>query len=164
MIRRVVSTALAGLALCAPVALRAQLPIPSLGVVGGVSHYSLNGSGSTAFGAVRANIPLLAIVAEGSLGAFRPDENGTTRTYVIPEVQLQYQLLPMIVRPYIGAGIGWFKGITGPDPKRDDMTISASAGVRLSVPLLPIGVQAEARFRSISGGGHATELTIGGHL
>lgn len=161
MIRRALVSAFF---LCTPLALRAQLPIPSLALVGGVSQWSLNGSGSTAFGALRADIPLLALVGEGSVGLFRPSENDGPRTYIIPEVQLQYQLLPMIVRPYLGVGGGWFKAITGPDPHRNDITVSASAGVRLSLPVLPIGVQAEARLRGISGGGHTTELTFGGHF
>lgn len=161
MIRR---TVLAALLACMPAAVFAQLPIPSLGVVGGVSHYSLEEKASTAFGAVRVNIPLLALVAEGSLGAFRANAAAGTSTYIIPEAQLQYQLFPMIVRPYVGLGAGWFKAITGPDPHRNDTEISASAGVRLSLPVLPIGVQAEGRFHHINGGGYFTEWTLGGHF
>lgn len=161
MIRR---TLAAAVLVCMPAVVAAQLPIPSLGVVGGVSHFSLNGKGSTAFGAVRANIPLLSLVAEGSLGAFRPTEVVGTSTYIVPDVQLQYQLFPMIVRPYLGLGGGWFKAITGPDPHRSDTQISASAGVRFSLPILPIGVQAEGRFHNIDHGGYFTEWTLGGHF
>ena len=141
----------------------AQLPIPSLAVVGGVSHYTLDGSGSTAFGALRVDVPLLTLVGEGSLGILRPKENGGTRTYVVPEVQLQYQLLPILVRPYIGIGGGMYKAIAGADPHPSDITLSASAGVRATIPLTGIGLRAEARVRGIGSGfsRSATEWTLG---
>ncbi|HXT19014.1 MAG TPA: hypothetical protein VN706_25530 [Gemmatimonadaceae bacterium] len=160
MIRRM----LAGVILIvAAKASAAQLPIPSFAVVGGVSNYNLNGSGSAPIGALRVDVPLIALVAEGSLGVFRPTVNDTARTYVIPEVQLQWQLLPLLVRPYLGVGAGWFRAVSGPDPHRNDLTLSASAGVRFSIPLLPIGLRAEARVRGMGSGfgDHATELTVG---
>jgi hypothetical protein len=147
----------------APQSVRAQLPIPSLSIVGGVSQYDLSGTGSTPIGAVRVDVPLFVLLAEGSLGVMRPKEQSGTRTYVIPEVQLQYQLLPMLVRPYIGVGAGVFRAIAGPDPRRSDMTLSAAAGVRATVPLIGFGLRAEARVRGIGSGfsGSATELTVG---
>lgn len=142
---------------------RAQLPIPSLAIVGGVSHYSLDGSGSTPFGAVRVDVPLLTLVGEGSVGILRPKENGGARTYIVPEVQLQYQLLPVLVRPYIGIGGGVYKAIAGADPHPSDLTLSASAGVRATIPLTGIGLRAEARARGIGSGfsRSATEWTLG---
>ncbi|HEX4681241.1 MAG TPA: hypothetical protein VH277_00960 [Gemmatimonadaceae bacterium] len=141
----------------------AQLPIPSFAVVGGVSSYDLSGTGTTAVGALRVDIPLLLLLAEGSLGVMRPKEDAGTRTYIIPEAQLQYQLFPLLVRPYIGVGAGWFRAVSGPDPLRNDITLSASAGVRLSIPLLPVGLRAEARLRGIGSGfgSSATEFTLG---
>src|SRR4051812_24158951 len=63
----------------------AQLPIPSLSIVGGVSHWDLSGTGTSPFGAVRVDVPLLFIIGEGSLGIFRAKEDAGTRTYIIPE-------------------------------------------------------------------------------
>src|SRR5258708_4252014 len=91
----------------------AQLPIPSFGIAGGVSHYHLPNSDATPFGALRVDIPLLSLVADGSLGVFRPtDQVGVHRTYIIPEAQLQIQLLPVLVRPYVGIGGGWFRAVS----------------------------------------------------
>jgi hypothetical protein len=143
--------------------LQAQLPIPSLAVVGGVSHYDLSCTGSAPIGALRLDIPLLALVAEGSFGVMHAKEDAGSHTYIIPEAQLQWQILPILVRPYIGVGGGLFKAVSGPDPRRSEFTASASAGVRFSIPLLPVGLRAEARVRGIGSGfgGSATELTVG---
>lgn len=142
----------------------AQLPIPSMALVGGVSHYHLSGSsGSTAIGAVRVDIPVVVAVLEGSLAAFRPQDAGSAHTYIIPEAQLQWQLFPTVVRPYIGAGLGWFKSVSGSSPHGNDLTTSLSAGIRVGVPLVPISGRAEVRIRGIGGfSDHATELLIGG--
>ncbi len=143
----------------------AQLPIPLMSVNGGVSSYSLANSGTTPFGALRVDVPLLVLLAEGSLGIMRPDEqlSGGRRTYVIPEAQLQYQLLPMLVRPYVGAGLGWFKAVSGPGALTSQLTPSVAAGVRLSVPVIPLGFRGEVRYRGVGSGfsQHATEFTIG---
>ena len=138
----------------------AQLPIPKFGIVGGVSH---SGGETTPIGELRVAVPLIALVAEGSLGVMHPDQNGTSATYIIPEVQLQYQFLPLVVRPYIGAGGGWFRGVSGPDPRVNAGTVSAAAGVRVSPPLIGFGLSGEVRVRHIGGGfnSSATEFTIG---
>jgi hypothetical protein len=144
--------------------LSAQLPIPTFGLAGGVSHFDLSGTGSAPIAAVRVDLPLFPLIAEGSLTAFRPDEqNGVRRSYVIPEAQLQFQLFPMFVRPYVGVGAGYFRAITGPDPHRNDVTYSASAGIRAGFPTLPFSVRAEFRVRGIGSGfgGSTTEWTIG---
>ncbi|MEP6493951.1 MAG: hypothetical protein ABJF01_14815 [bacterium] len=158
--RAFVASALLALVPCRS---NAQLPLPSLGVVGGVSQYHLNGSGSTPFGALRIDIPLMSLVADGSVGLFRPNENGVHRTYIIPEAQLQFQLLPILIRPYIGIGGGWFTALSGPDPHKSVMTGSASAGVRAGIPLTPLRFRAEVRTRGIGSGFHsgATEWTLG---
>lgn len=151
-----------GLLAMAPTA-RAQLPIPSFAVVGGVSNFDLSGTGTAPIGALRVDIPLLVILAEGSLGVMSAKEDVGRRTYLIPEAQLQYQILPLLVRPYLGVGAGWFTALNGPDPHPSDLTLSASAGVRFSIPLMPVGFRAEARVRGIGSGfkGSATELTLG---
>lgn len=150
-------------ALIVPESSHAQLPIPTFAIVGGVSHYSLATTGSAPFGAVRLELPLATLLLEGSLGAFRPDEQTVQRTYVIPEAQLQWQILPMFVRPYVGAGIGWFRAVSGPSPAPNDVTYSASAGVRLGLPFIGFGLRAEARTRGIGSGfdRKTTEFTVG---
>ena len=161
--RCVAGIALFAGAMILPRASLSQLPIPTLSILGGVSHYSLATSGSAPFGAVRLELPVATLIAEGSLGVFRPDEQSVHRTYLIPEVQLQWQIIPVIVRPYVGAGIGWFRAVSGPSPLPNDVTISASAGVRLGLPFLGFGLRAEARTRGIGSGfdRKTTELTIG---
>jgi hypothetical protein len=143
----------------------AQLPIPSLGIAGGITHFDPKGSDAvtTPFGAVRLDIPLIALIAEGSLGAFRPTESGGTRTYIVPEAQLQFPIFPFIVRPYVGVGAGWVQAITGPDPHPNNGTISASAGVRAGLPLVGFGLRAEVRVRTIGSGfsSRAAEWTLG---
>jgi hypothetical protein len=148
----------------APHSAAAQLPVPHIGLMGGVTNYDLSGgSGTTPIGALRVDIPIVVAVAEGSLAVFRPNENGVHRTYLIPEAQLQWQLLPTLVKPYIGVGGGWFKAVSGPSPQQNDVTISAAGGVRIGVPLTGIGFRGEVRVRGIGSGFHdrATEFTIG---
>jgi hypothetical protein len=147
----------------APTAAAAQLPIPSIAIVGGVSSYDLSGTGSTPIGALRVDIPLLALVAEGSLGVMAPKEDPGRTTYVIPEVQLQYQILPILVRPYIGIGGGLFKGVSGVKSDFSEMTLSAAAGIRATLPLTGLGLRVEGRIRGIGSGfnGTSAELTAG---
>jgi hypothetical protein len=150
-------------ALVSPRAGTAQLPIPTFGILGGVSHFNLATAGSAPFGAVRLELPLASLLLEGSLGAFRPNEGIVHRTYVIPEAQIQWQILPVIVRPYVGAGVGWFRAVSGPSPMPNNVTYSASAGVRVGLPLLGFGLRAEARTRGIGSGfdRKTTEFTVG---
>jgi hypothetical protein len=147
----------------APAARAQLLPIPHVSVMGGVSQWDLSGTGTSPFGAVRLEVPLVFIIAEGSLGVFRPNEQGGTRTYVIPEAQLQWQILPLLVRPYIGVGGGWFKAVSGADPKRSQLTGSASAGVRVGIPFIGAGLRGELRVRGIGSGfsGSAADWTVG---
>lgn len=139
---------------------RAQLPIPSLSAMGGVTSFDLSGTGSTAIGALRLSVPLAFLIAEGSLAAMAPKEQDGRRTYIIPEAQLQYQLFPLVIKPYIGAGAGWIKAVSGVEPHRSDVTYSASVGVRTSTPL---GLRGEIRVRGVGSGfaGSATEFLVG---
>ena len=164
MIRSVQLALIAAAAFTIAQPLRAQLPIPSFSVAGGVSNYDLSGTGTTPFGVARLDLSLLSLIAEGSVGVLRPTEDGDAhRTYIVPEAQLQYQFLPLLVRPYIGVGAGSFRAIAGPDPHRSDLTLSASAGVRVGIPLTPIGARGEVRVRGIGSGftGSAVEWTLG---
>jgi hypothetical protein len=147
----------------APYAANAQLPIPSFAVVGGVSSYDLSGTGTTPIGALRVDLPLFVILAEGSLGVMAPKEDVGRTTYVIPEVQLQYQILPILVRPYIGVGGGLFKGVSGVKSDFSQMTLSAAAGIRATLPLTGLGLRVEGRIRGVGSGfgGSSAELTAG---
>jgi hypothetical protein len=142
---------------------QAQLPIPTFAVLGGVSHFNLSTTGTAPFGAVRLELPIATLLVEGSLGAFRPDEQTVQRTYIIPEAQLQWQILPLIIRPYVGAGIGWLRAVSGPSPTPNDVAYSASAGVRIGLPLLGFGLRAEARTHVVGSGfdRKSTEFTVG---
>lgn len=146
-----------------PTPATAQLPIPAVSIMGGVSQFDLSRTGTAPFGAVRLEVPFPIIIIEGSLGAFRPKEQDVQRTYIIPEAQLQWQILPFLVRPYIGVGGGWFRAVSGPDPHPSDLTGSVSAGVRAGIPLIRAGLRAELRVRGIgSGFGSSTaEWTVG---
>ena len=141
----------------------AQLPIPSVSLMGGVSQWDLSGTGSSPFASLRVDLPLLFVIGEGSVGAFRAKEQAGTSTYVIPEVQLQWQLLPLLVKPYVGIGGGYFRAISGPAQHGSEFTGSASAGVRVGIPLLGAGLRAEVRARGIGSGfsGSAVEYTAG---
>jgi hypothetical protein len=160
--RSLVTGLVAGCMFASPLA--AQLPIPRPAIVAGVSMYDLGDSGvgqqSTGIAALRVDLPLVLFLAEGSLGIFRPKVAGETRTYIIPEVQAQYQLFPALVRPYLGLGIGMLNPVSGGGSA--EVTYSASAGIRLGFPVLPIGLRGEARVRAGNGlKRQATELTVG---
>jgi hypothetical protein len=144
----------------------AQLPAvprPAFSVVGGVSQFDLSGTGSTPFAAVRLEVPITAFILEGSLGALRPKEQIGTRTYIVPEAQLQWQLFPIVIHPYLGAGVGWFRAVSGPDPHPNDLTVSASGGVRVNLPFAGLRLRGELRVRGIGPGftGSAAEWTVG---
>ena len=150
---------IAGAVIASP--LSAQLPIPRPAIIGGVSFYDLGEGGhATGIAALRVDLPFTLLLVEGSLGVFRPTVGGETRTYVIPEVQAQYQLFPALVRPYLGAGIGMLNPVSGGGTAV--VSYSASAGIRLGFPTLPIGFVGEVRVRAGDGlKRQATELTVG---
>ena len=144
--------------------LAAQSPILRPTIVAGVSFYDLGDSGSgqqlTAIAALRVHAPVKLFLVEGSLGAFRPKVSGETRTYLIPEVQGQYQLFPALVRPYLGVGIGMLAPVSGGGS--GEVSYSASGGIRFGSPSLPVGFRAEARVRAGDGlQRQATEVTLG---
>jgi hypothetical protein len=166
-IRSLVIGAAVGVSFSAPFAapLAAQLPIPRFGVVGGVSSSrpaGTTGDQSNPIAALRVDLPLVFFLAEGSLAVTRWElTGGVRRTYLIPEAQAQWQFLPALVRPYIGAGVGWLNPLSGGG---NVTTYSASAGVRAGLPLIPIGFRAEARIRAGNSDGfkrQATEFTVG---
>jgi hypothetical protein len=146
-------------------AARGQLPIPRPSLIAGVTHTKLGdslSSSTSAIGGLRIDVPLLAVVAEGSVVVFRASEEDKRHTYVIPEVQAQWQLFQLLVRPYIGVGAGWFHPFSG-SSLGNQATYSASLGVRAGIPLSPIAFRAEVRTRTIGStfSRHANEFTVG---
>jgi hypothetical protein len=68
----------------------------------------------------------------------------------------------VLVRPYVGVGAGWVRAVSGSGPDQNDLSLSASAGVRVGIPLTGFGVRAEVRGRTIGGtSNHAVEWTLG---
>jgi hypothetical protein len=147
-----------------PRAAVAQFPlVPQFSVVGGVSYFDLDGTGTTAIGEARVNIPIFMLSADGSFGVMHAHENDGGHTYIIPEAQLLIPFLPFLVKPYVGFGGGWFKAVSGPDPHHEAGTFSVSAGVRIAPPLIGIGLRGEVRYRAIGStvGNSTTDFTIG---
>ena len=143
----------------------AQLNHPHLSVMAGGSSYDMSRTGTSPFGAVRVDIPFVKIVYEASLGIFEARESiGGKSTYLIPEAQVQWQLAPNRIRPYIGVGGGYIGNVSGPADSWWSATGSASVGVRVSVPATSIGFRGEVRFRGFGGGvdgGKSVEYTLG---
>jgi len=147
------------------VAARGQLPIPRPSLVAGVTHTKLGdslSSSTSAIGGLRIDVPLLAVVAEGSVAVFRATEEDERHTYIIPEVQAQWQLFQLLIRPYVGVGAGWFHPFSG-SSLGNQATYSASFGVRAGIPLSPVAFRAEFRTRTIGStfNRHANEFTVG---
>jgi len=143
----------------------AQLNHPHVSVMAGGSTYDMSRSGTSPFGALRLDIPFVKIVYEASLGIFEARESvGGKGTYLIPEVQIQYQFSPNRIRPYIGIGGGYIGNVSGPEDHWWSATGSASVGVRSTLPSSSVGISGEVRFRGFSGGvegGHTVEYALG---
>jgi hypothetical protein len=131
----------------------------------GGSTYDMSRTGTSPFGAVRVDIPFVKIVYEASLSVFEARESvGGKSTYLIPEAQVQWQLAPNRIRPYIGVGGGYIGNVSGPADNWWSATGSVSVGARVSVPATSIGFSGEVRFRGFGGGvegGHSVEYALG---
>ncbi|MDB4885791.1 MAG: hypothetical protein JWN79_1229 [Gemmatimonadetes bacterium] len=104
-----------------------------IGLVAGPVQFDMSGTGTTAFGALRADQELTSwLVLEQSLGVLRPDEQTQSRrTYVMPELQLQTQATFGRVRPYLGLGVGVLHSVSG--GSRNYAVASGSVGARTAV-------------------------------
>jgi hypothetical protein len=104
-----------------------------IGLVAGPAQFDMSGTGTTAFGALRADQELTSwLVLEQSLGVLRPDEQTLTRrTYLMPELQLQTQATFGNVRPYLGLGVGYLHAISG--DSRNYGVASGSVGARTAL-------------------------------
>ena len=130
-------------------------------VVGGVSQFDLSGTGTaTIFGAQATARLNRAVLLQGGLRTFRPEEGVGKNRYYIPEAQLQFQIPASTVRPFIGLGGGYFVGTEG-RPTRG--TASAAGGLRVVLPDYPLDVSGELRVRGIGSnfGGATAEWTLG---
>jgi hypothetical protein len=125
---------------------------PAVAIMGGASQYDLSGTGTRAFGGVRAHIPLRQrLLVEPGVTYMNYRLQGTLRGPVVtmwfPEVQLQAELPVGGVRPYVGLGGGIavesLLGERGVDP-----TASMAAGVRIPLPG-GWGIGGEMRVRAV---------------
>jgi hypothetical protein len=124
-------------------------PRSEIGIAGGVAQWDLSGTGTAPFAALRVDRELTSwLILDGALGVLRPAEQVTERrTYLIPEAQLQVQLANGMIRPYLGAGVGYMKAISG--SSRSYGIFSGSGGARVTVsPLLD--VRGELRVTGVS--------------
>jgi Outer membrane protein beta-barrel domain len=120
----------------------------ALAAAGGVVQYDLSGTGTTAFGAVRLELPLTSVVLlEPGLSFSRYDAQfGSSVSLLFPEVQLQVQGRG-VVSPYLGVGVGpAFAFAEG--QSATDLSLSGALGLRVRVdPQWRIG--GELRIRAI---------------
>jgi hypothetical protein len=124
----------------------------TLTAAAGVSQWDLSGTGTSILLAVRADRPLgpLWLLGEGSLSTFRTDEQSGSVSYLVPEVQLQFQV-PRAFAPYIGFGAGAFRRDDGGAANVDQsvLTTSGAVGVRLWRIVPRAVLRAELRVRGI---------------
>ena len=131
--RHTLALAAFGLVLASGIASAQARVHNAIGLSGGVAQFDMSGTGTAPFGALRLEHELTSwLVADGALGVLRPDEQlSQRRVYLVPEAQLQVQLPLGIVRPYLGAGIGMLKSVSG--PARDYAIFSGATGARVAL-------------------------------
>lgn len=130
---------------------QAYLLARGLSFSAGAANFDLTGSGVTPLVALRADAELTRwLVGEVGVSALRPNERFDARlTYVVPELQFQLQLRAGRVRPYLGAGGGWFYAIGADRSRQSALSASAAAGARLDLRDVRFGLRAELRVRGI---------------
>jgi hypothetical protein len=131
---RLVPIVLAAMLVSIPAAAQSSArPRTALGISAGVAQFDMSGTGTAPFGALRLENELTSwLVADAALGILRPREQfNTNRTYIVPEGQLQAQVDFGRLRPYLGAGVGMLKSVSGPG--RTYAIFSGATGVRLAV-------------------------------
>jgi hypothetical protein len=128
--------------------LPAPRPRPQVTFMAGPSSYDLGGTGTSAFGAVRFDVPVgLVFILEPGVANFRyPAQSSDHITYLFPEVSVQAQVPGGGVRPYLGGGIGFTEFLSGRG--RTLVTLHAAAGLRVAVAN-GWGLRGELRARSV---------------
>jgi hypothetical protein len=134
----------------------------ALGIVGGAWSYDLSGTGTSAFGGLRAEFTVArpVVIEPGLTYARYSSQFGPSVNYLIPEIQGQLQIPGSTLRPFLGAGIGfayaWAEG-----EHVTDLSLSAGLGTRVRLSE-DWSARAELRVRSIDPWtGNAAEWTAG---
>jgi hypothetical protein len=150
------------------ISLEAQVPTPEISASVGAMQFDAGGTGTAPVIALRAAVPLVGswLLGEGNFSYASLDEQFSdvgTRVGVA-EGQLQFQLPLGRVRPYLGAGGGWFHYFNNATARATSPTYSGAAGLR--VGLSPrFTARAELRLRAwfpyASGNNSAAEWTGG---
>ena len=128
---------------------------------GGVSSYSLSGTGTTYVFAMRfeSRLGSYGIVEPGlAFLSYKPVLGGRTN-YLLPEISVQGQAYAGPLRPYVGTGIGFANVTSGPNFNKLTLHLVAGARVRLRGTW---GLRLEVRDRSIDPwNGRTTDYTVG---
>ncbi|HJP56920.1 MAG TPA: hypothetical protein VJ847_07840 [Gemmatimonadales bacterium] len=139
-----------GLRRTAPLDAQTVMP-PIVELTGGAMRYTLGARRDGALAALRLASPIVPLgrnhwLVEGGAGyAWYRAADGDLRHLFVPELQLQLQVGPRAVQPYVGAGGGL--ALTRVDSTTTTkLTASAAVGVRLYAGGWGIG--GEIRFRS----------------
>jgi hypothetical protein len=136
-----------------PVSASAQsyLLARSVTFMGGAAAYELGARSTTPVVALRGDAELTKwLVGDLGLSVLRPnEERGLRRGYAVPEAQLQLQLRAGALRPYVGAGGGWFYAVGANRKGQSAFAASAAAGTRLDFEDVRFGLRAEARVRGM---------------
>jgi hypothetical protein len=132
-----------------PVAGVAQSSGRAVSVLAGPSQYDLAGTGTTAFVALRIDLPVdRRLVVEPAVTYLAYESQGGARTHhVLPEAQLQVTGAGEVVRPYLGAGLGASWVSRGADDELG-LSLSAAGGVRVRTSSSWI-LRGELRVRAI---------------
>ena len=151
-VKRLLVTATAAILATATSAAAQTVMPPLLSFTGGVMRYTLGDTRDGAFAAIRLASPIVPlgrnhwlVEAGGGYGWYRAAD-GDLRHVFIPEFQLQLQVGPRGLQPYVGGGGGL--AFTKVD-STTTTKLTASAAVGLRIMLGSWGLAGEARFRSM---------------
>jgi hypothetical protein len=154
-------------ALTLPAAAAAQ----QLSSMAGRAEYDLSGVHTGNVWAVRLAVPVEPyFLVEPAVSYIHTRQDFARTDLVMPEIQLQAQVVIGAIAPYLGAGVG--AAIDDPDDDPDDefddppadvdFTSSVAAGFRLALAR-SLGLRAEGRLRGIATNwvGTVAEVTAG---
>lgn len=137
----------------------------TISVIGGVSQFDLAGTGTASILGARVDLEITRVfLGEAGFTAMRPSEQFSRRaTYAFPEVQIQAQIPLRIVRPYVGAGVGYALASAHGSYAGSTRTLAGAGGVRVLIPNTRTTLRAELRVRGIGYefAGAMAEWTLG---
>lgn len=128
---------------------RAPRPQPAVSILGGPAPFDDDVQTGTGLAAgLRFEFPASRFVLiEPGIGFFRyRTELGDRISYLLPEIGVQLQAPLPVVRPYVGAGLGFSEFLDGRG--KSFLTLHAAGGVRIALAA-GWGLRAEARARTI---------------